>query len=104
MNQDVEYNEEACLWVVRQAIKACFQRPNFVYKNFSMNSILSRLEFATKNNRLLEMYCDAVGIESTKIRREMIEKNIEYLYEINYKKRKNIKLVEVNKVKKWIIK
>lgn len=101
--QENDYDNLWVLGLVRQVVKGCFQKPNYVYKNYAANTVINRLEFATKNNKLLEMYCDVVDVDSTKLRKKIIDKNIKYLYDIKYKKVKHIQLVEEWKTKKWII-
>lgn len=99
----MEYNNLGVLALTRQIVKGCFQKPNYVYKNYAASTVINRLEFATKNNKLLEMYCDVVDVDSIKLRKKIIDKNIKYLYDIKYKKLKHIQLVEEWKCNKWII-
>ena len=99
----MEYNDQWVLSLMSQVVKGCMLKPNYVYKNFAANTVINRLEFAATDNKLLEMYCDVIGIDALRVRKKIIDKNIKYLYDIKYKKLKHIQLVEEWRNKKWLI-
>lgn len=95
----MDYNADACLEMVCQAVKGTLQKPRIKDNKFVLSSILSRLSLAYHSSKLLEMYCDIVGMDLLSVRKKIAEVNLQFLYDMKYNTKKHIKLLEDGR--KW---